>query len=95
MSDAFRCDGCDCYYSGRPAVEVSLGVNTLSVPLTLTHRGGYDDVDPEGVTREVSFAGCGICSSFDLCVLCAVDEGLVEALDKVLAGGRYDSGRHA
>lgn len=91
MSDAFRCDACDCYYSGRPAATVTLTpeYGTVGDPLTVGHVGGRDDVDPEGLTRAVEWPFGGLGKRVELCVLCAAERGFVETLRELLMAGRH------
>lgn len=90
MSDAFRCDGCDEFYSGEAAVYVDLetGGAIGITDVRLGHDAGRDDPDPaEAPFRRVDWPPHK--SDVEFCVVCAVDGGLMDAFRDVLDGGRY------
>jgi len=90
VSDAFRCDGCDSFYSGFPAVELKLGVNSVraSVDQPVNHQAGFGDAHPaekpERTTRWPYHT-----TNVEYCVDCAVDHVLPGAADAA------QRGRHA
>lgn len=91
MSDAFRCDCCDEFYSGKPAMSVDLtgrswskGGETFFMP---THAGGVNDADPvKGPEKEVQWPWQK--HTWELCATCFLIY-VAGALREALQMGRY------
>lgn len=93
MSEAFRCDGCREYYSGRPAFEGSITgrtfVRTGDGPETggrakISHKAGANDYNPrEDPAEEVPWPVPVQSKNFALCVGCFLEHlypGVLNAL---------------
>lgn len=89
MSEAFRCDGCDDFYGGEPAIATKApGTHTIGVnQMQLSHDPGRNDAFPaDDPTEEVTWPFHR--TRLQFCVSCAAEHivpGILEAAQQ----GRY------
>jgi hypothetical protein len=89
MSEAFRCDGCDEFYGGRPTdISICLNRPYTSDTVTLGHDAGRDDGHPKGEepTHKVEWPFSGY--SVELCAKCTA-EYLMPGIQQAAQQGRY------
>lgn len=88
MSEAFRCDGCDELFGGRPAARIKVNpASGMRKPLRLGHSPGVTDAHPDGKsTREVEWPYHR--PKVQFCVHCAADH-ICPAVIEAAQEGRY------
>lgn len=98
MSNAFRCDGCREFYSGKPAFEGQVRGRTYTHTTPDTgdkynpsHHGGVDDIDPVGEPDMVVNWPERFCESkmFEFCGECFVF-GMLDAVHETVARAEVD-----
>jgi hypothetical protein len=89
MSNAFRCDACDEFYSGDPSLEldVTASRHTMGVHQLQLGRNSIDDPFPEtDEKRTVDFEPNR--TDLQLCSECTADY-IIPALNDAFEQGRY------